>query len=57
MCSWASARSSVAALSRNIADRNKPQWQTIAVAPSFCTIVGGLVYWRTQIATTDLKRW
>jgi hypothetical protein len=48
-------RSSVAALSTNIAERNKPQWQAIAVALSFCTIVGGLVYWPIQSATTDLK--
>jgi hypothetical protein len=50
-------RSSVAALSTNIAERNKPQWQIIGAAPSFCTIVGGLVYWPTEVATTHLKRW
>ncbi len=38
-------RSAISALSTNIAERNKPQWQAIAVALSFCTIVGGLVYW------------
>ena len=48
-------RSSVAALASNIAERNKPQWQAIAVALSFCTIVGGLVYWPIQGATSDLK--
>lgn len=48
-------RSSVAALSTNIAERNKPQWQAIAVALSFCTIVGGLVYWPIRDATSDLK--
>ena len=48
-------RTSVAALSTNMAERNKPQWQAIAVALSFCTIVGGLVYWPIQNATSDLK--
>lgn len=38
-----------------MAERNKPQWQAIAVALSFCTIVGGLVYWPIQSATGDLK--
>ncbi|MGV2099069.1 hypothetical protein [Rhizobium sp. 21-4511-3d] len=48
-------RTSVAALATNIAERNKPQWQAIAVALSFCTIVGGLVYWPIRDATSDLK--
>jgi len=37
-------RSAVSASATNIAERNKPQWQAIAVALSFCMIVGGLVY-------------
>jgi hypothetical protein len=48
-------RTSVAALSTNIAERNKPQWQAIGVALSFCAILGGLVYWPINSATTDLK--
>lgn len=48
-------RSAVAALSTNMAERNKPQWQAIAVALSFCTIVGGLVYWPIQGATSRLE--
>lgn len=37
-------RGSVAALSTNIAERNKPQWQALGVALTFCTILGGLAY-------------
>ena len=48
-------RSSVAALSTNIAERNKPQWQALGVALTFCTILGGLAYWPINAATTDLK--
>lgn len=48
-------RNSVAALSTNIAERNKPQWQALGVALTFCTILGGLAYWPIQTATTDLK--
>jgi hypothetical protein len=48
-------RSSVAALATNMAERNKPQWQAIAVALSFCTVVGGLVYWPIQNSQTDMK--
>jgi hypothetical protein len=35
--------------------RNKPQWQALGVALTFCTILGGLAYWPIQAATTDLK--
>jgi hypothetical protein len=35
--------------------RNKPQWQALGVALTFCTILGGLAYWPIQTATTDLK--
>jgi C-terminal processing protease CtpA/Prc len=48
-------RSAVSALSSNIAERNKPQWQAIAVALSFCTIVGGLVYWPIKDDTSGVK--
>jgi signal transduction histidine kinase len=48
-------RTSVAALSTNIAERNKPQWQALGVALSFCTILGGLAYWPINSATGDLK--
>ncbi|WP_050999914.1 hypothetical protein [Sinorhizobium fredii] len=48
-------RSSIAALSTTIAERNKPQWQALGVALTFCTILGGLAYWPINAATTDLK--
>ncbi|MCS0459552.1 hypothetical protein [Rhizobium favelukesii] len=48
-------RTSVAALSTNLAERNKPQWQALGVALSFAAILGGLAYWPIQSATTDLK--
>jgi hypothetical protein len=48
-------RGSVAALATNIAERNKPQWQALGVALTFCTILGGLAYWPINSATTDLK--
>ncbi|NSY17283.1 hypothetical protein [Neorhizobium sp. AL 9.2.2] len=48
-------RSAVSALSSNIAERNKPQWQAIAVALSFCTIVGGLVYWPIKEDNSGVK--
>ncbi len=48
-------RSSVAALATNMAERNKPQWQALGVALTFCTILGGLAYWPINAATTDLK--
>ncbi|KRB51966.1 hypothetical protein ASE04_09600 [Rhizobium sp. Root708] len=48
-------RTSVAALATNIAERNKPQWQALGVALTFCTILGGLAYWPINAATTDLK--
>ncbi|KQS86927.1 hypothetical protein [Rhizobium sp. Leaf383] len=48
-------RNSIASLSSNIAERNKPQWQAIAVALSFCTIVGGLVYWPIKDDTGSVK--
>lgn len=48
-------RSSIAALTTSIAERNKPQWQALGVALTFCTILGGLAYWPINAATTDLK--
>jgi uncharacterized protein YifE (UPF0438 family) len=48
-------RSSVAALSTNMAERNKAQWQALGVALTFCTISGGLAYGPINAATTDLK--
>lgn len=48
-------RSSVAALSTNLAERNKPQWQALGVAITFCTVIGGLAYWPIQSSTADLK--
>ena len=48
-------RSAVAALSTNMAERNKPQWQALGVALTFATILGGLAYWPIQSSTTDLK--
>ncbi|WP_046600870.1 hypothetical protein [Neorhizobium galegae] len=48
-------RSSVASFATNMAERNKPQWQALGVALTFCTILGGLAYWPINSATTDLK--
>jgi Zn-dependent M16 (insulinase) family peptidase len=48
-------RSAVAALSTNMAERNKPQWQALGVALTFATILGALAYWPIQSSTTDLK--
>jgi hypothetical protein len=48
-------RTSVAALSTNLAERNKPQWQALGVALTFAAILGGLAYWPIQSATNDLK--
>lgn len=48
-------RSSIAALSTNLAERNKPQWQALSVAIAFCTVIGGLAYWPIQSSTSDLK--
>ncbi|MGV1801584.1 hypothetical protein GN325_20485 [Agrobacterium vitis] len=48
-------RNSVSSLSTNISERNKPQWQALGVALTFCTLIGGLAYWPIQSSTTDLK--
>src|ERR1044072_150263 len=38
-------RTSVAALSSNLAERSRPQWQALGVALTFAAILGGLAYW------------
>ncbi|MBY5821500.1 hypothetical protein [Rhizobium leguminosarum] len=48
-------RTSVASLSTNIAERNRPQWQAMGVMLAFCGMLGGLAYWPINAATTDLK--
>lgn len=48
-------RSSIAALSQSINERNKPQWQALGVALTFCIALGGLAYWPINAATGDLK--
>ncbi|TDX88137.1 hypothetical protein EDE05_102109 [Neorhizobium sp. R1-B] len=37
-------RSSVAALSANLAERSRPQWQALGVALTFAAMLGGLAY-------------
>ncbi len=49
-------RSSIAALSQNLAERNKPQWQALGVALTFAALLGGLAYMPIREATTDLKQ-
>jgi hypothetical protein len=48
-------RASIAALSTNLAERNKPQWQAMGVMLTFCAMLGGLAYWPINSATSDLK--
>lgn len=48
-------RSSVAALSTNLSERNKPQWQAIGVAITFCTLLGGLAYYPINASTSRLE--
>lgn len=48
-------RSSIAALSTNLAERNKPQWQALGVALTFAAMLGGLAYLPIREATGDLK--
>ncbi len=48
-------RSSIAALSTNLAERNKPQWQALGVALTFAAMLGGLAYLPIREATSDLK--
>ncbi|NLS07265.1 hypothetical protein HGP14_28665 [Rhizobium sp. P32RR-XVIII] len=49
-------RASIAALSTNLAERNKPQWQALGVALTFAAMLGGLAYLPIREATSDLKR-
>ncbi len=48
-------RTSIASLSTNIAERNRPQWQALSVMLAFAAILGGLAYMPIREATTDLK--
>jgi len=48
-------RTSVASLSTNIAERNRPQWQAIGVTLTFCAMIGGLVYWPINASTIRLE--
>lgn len=48
-------RSSIASLSTNLAERNKPQWQALGVALTFAAMLGGLAYLPIREATSDLK--
>ncbi|MDR6670165.1 hypothetical protein J2X71_006452 [Rhizobium sp. 1399] len=49
-------RASIAALSSNLAERNKPQWQALGVALTFAAMLGGLAYLPIREATSDLKQ-
>ncbi|WP_416066125.1 hypothetical protein ACK9YZ_07160 [Rhizobium sp. ZK1] len=49
-------RASIAALSTNLAERNKPQWQALGVALTFAAMLGGLAYLPIREATSDLKQ-
>lgn len=51
----AEMRNSTAALSTNMAERNKPQWQALGVALTFATVLGGLAYMPIRESTSDLK--
>lgn len=48
-------RNALQALSSNLAERNKPQWQALGVALTFAAMLGGLAYLPIREATTDLK--
>lgn len=48
-------RTSISALSSNLSERNKPQWQAIGVAITFCTVIGGLAYWPINASTARLE--
>lgn len=48
-------RTSISALSTNLSERNKPQWQAIGVAITFCTVIGGLAYWPINASTARLE--
>ncbi|TCV68705.1 hypothetical protein [Neorhizobium sp. S3-V5DH] len=48
-------RTSVAALSANLAERSRPQWQALSVVLAFAAMLGGLAYLPIREATSDLK--
>lgn len=48
-------RSSIAALSSTLAERNKPQWQALSVMLAAVVAIGGLAYMPIREATNDLK--
>lgn len=48
-------RTALSALSQNLAERNKPQWQALGVALTFAAMLGGLAYMPIREATNDLK--
>lgn len=47
-------RTSIASLSQNLAERNRPQWQAIGVALTFAVVIGGMAYWPIREATSGL---
>lgn len=48
-------RSSIAGLSSQLADKNKPQWQALSVMLAAALAIGGLAYWPIREATANLK--
>jgi hypothetical protein len=48
-------RASIQALSSNLADRSRPQWQALGVMLTFVALLGALAYWPIREATADLK--
>lgn len=48
-------RTSVAAISANLAERSRPQWQALSVVLAFAAMLGGLAYLPIREATSDLK--
>ncbi|WP_245423061.1 hypothetical protein [Neorhizobium huautlense] len=48
-------RTSLAALSANLAERSRPQWQALSVVLAFAAMLGGLAYLPIREATGDLK--
>ena len=53
--STSETRAAIAALSTNLAERAKPQWQALSVMLAFAAILGGLAYMPIREATNDLK--
>ncbi|MBP0438404.1 hypothetical protein [Tianweitania sediminis] len=47
-------RSSIAALSTTLAERNKPQWQALSVMLAAIIAIGGLVYWPIREGQTRI---